>query len=403
MTLPSPTGSPAPRSISLRRRRASDSAAPTLTTPCGGRGRVRWSRGAAAAKPSSSCTLARRLTCAVVYRRRHPLIPKALGVFGSVCMRTHRLSGRPRALEVGRQALDLLAEDRSAGPRAWGYPWDMQTRWSFYPAGSPNIVATAFASSGLLEAAGPCARPDFAARAGRGRPLGAGGALDRARRVFRLSPGPAREHPQRQPPRRVACPCGPRAGSRGRGARRPSRRAGAGRAASRRLMALRGGSRAGVERLVSLGLCPDLPRPPRGSRPTRRGGGGAGRRALPGLLRCDRTRPALGESAVSRGRALGGHGAHDPGRPAPPRARRSRVARAGGHTGPGRWAGRRSRGAPSLPLGTQPGALPALVRRPRGAGAGRCASALPAARISRRATRISSAARACRCCAPSGA
>ena len=100
-----------------------------------------------------------------LYRRRHPLIPKALGIFGSVCMRTHRLSGRPRALEVGRQALDLLAEDRSAGPRAWGYHWDMQTRWSFYPAGSPNVVVTAFASSGLLEAAGPCARPDFAARA----------------------------------------------------------------------------------------------------------------------------------------------------------------------------------------------------------------------------------------------
>ena len=28
----------------------------------------------------------------------------------------------------------------------------MQTRWSFYPAGSPNVVVTAFAASGLLEA-----------------------------------------------------------------------------------------------------------------------------------------------------------------------------------------------------------------------------------------------------------
>ena len=100
-----------------------------------------------------------------LYRRRHPLIPKALGIFGSVCARTHRLAGLPRAPEVGRQALELLAEDRSAGPRAWGYHWDMQTRWSFYPAGSPNVVVTTFASSGLLEAVGPGARPDFAARA----------------------------------------------------------------------------------------------------------------------------------------------------------------------------------------------------------------------------------------------
>ena len=33
---------------------------------------------------------------------------------------------------------DLLDSDRSAGPRAWGYHWDMQTRWSFYPAGQPQ-------------------------------------------------------------------------------------------------------------------------------------------------------------------------------------------------------------------------------------------------------------------------
>jgi hypothetical protein len=88
-----------------------------------------------------------------LYRRRHPLIPKALGIFGSVGTRAHRLGGGPRAVDVAARALDLLVEDRSAGPRAWGYHWDMQTRWSFYRAGSPNAVVTAFAASGLLEAA----------------------------------------------------------------------------------------------------------------------------------------------------------------------------------------------------------------------------------------------------------
>ena len=44
-------------------------------------------------------------------------------------------------------ALETLDGDRSAGERAWGYHWDMQTRWSFYPAGSPNVVVTAFACS----------------------------------------------------------------------------------------------------------------------------------------------------------------------------------------------------------------------------------------------------------------
>jgi hypothetical protein len=86
------------------------------------------------------------------YRRRHPRIAKALGVFGSVGMRIARLNGSERARELGARALTLLDADRSAGPRAWGYPWDMQTRWSFYAAGTPNVVATAFAAGALVEA-----------------------------------------------------------------------------------------------------------------------------------------------------------------------------------------------------------------------------------------------------------
>jgi hypothetical protein len=100
-----------------------------------------------------------------LYRRRHPLIPKALGVFGSVGARAHRLTAAARPRELGLRALELLDADRTAGPRAWGYPWDMQTRWSFYPAGTPNVVATAFAASGLLEAGALTGQADRVARA----------------------------------------------------------------------------------------------------------------------------------------------------------------------------------------------------------------------------------------------
>ena len=296
-----------------------------------------------------------------LYRRRHPLIPKALGIFGSVCVRRHRLSGLPRALEVGRQALDLLAEDHSAGPRAWGYHWDMQTRWSFYPAGSPNVVVTAFASSGLLEAAGPCARPDFAARV-----------AEAARWVLEelwIEPeGYFAYHPGRPVNIHNASLLGAWLVHVVHG-QDPEAAARVARAVERALAAQRadgswpygeGRALAWSDSFHSGYVLTCLDRlgalDPRVEEAVARGAEHYRR-----LLRCDRTRPALGESAVSRGRALGGHGAHDSGRPASSRARRSRVARAGGHTGPGRWAGRRSRGAPSLPLGTQPGALLALV------------------------------------------
>jgi hypothetical protein len=86
------------------------------------------------------------------YRRRHPQLAKALGVFGSVGMRAHHLTGDARPRELGLRALELLDADRTAGPRAWGYPFDMQTRWSFYRADTPNVVVTAFAAGALLEA-----------------------------------------------------------------------------------------------------------------------------------------------------------------------------------------------------------------------------------------------------------
>lgn len=100
-----------------------------------------------------------------LYRRRHPPIPKALGIFGSVGARTHRLTGAASPRDAGLGAVELLDRDRAAGAHAWGYHWDMQTRWSFYPAGSPNVVVTAFAASGLLEVGRLTGRMELVARA----------------------------------------------------------------------------------------------------------------------------------------------------------------------------------------------------------------------------------------------
>src|SRR3954463_4429987 len=88
-----------------------------------------------------------------LYRRERPPNPKGLGIYGSVGIRLWRLTGDDRYSRVALDALSELDADRNAGPDAWGYHWDMQLRWSFYPGGSPNVVVTFFAARGLAEAA----------------------------------------------------------------------------------------------------------------------------------------------------------------------------------------------------------------------------------------------------------
>ena len=124
-----------------------------------------------------------------LYRRRHPRTAKALGVFASVEARAQRLAHTAAPRDAGLRAVELLDADRDAGPDGWGYPWDVQTRWSFYPAGSPNVVVTAFAASGLLEVGAGMGRGDLARSRACGRALGPRRALDRARGLLRLSPG----------------------------------------------------------------------------------------------------------------------------------------------------------------------------------------------------------------------
>jgi hypothetical protein len=99
-----------------------------------------------------------------LYRRTHPRIAKALGMFGSAGMRLGKV-GDPNAVRLGLAALGVLDADRTAGPVAWGYPFDVQTRWGFYPAGSPNVVVTSFAVRGLLDAAAGSDQTHLRARA----------------------------------------------------------------------------------------------------------------------------------------------------------------------------------------------------------------------------------------------
>ena len=89
----------------------------------------------------------------LLYRRRHSLVPKAPALLGLAAVRLWQQTGEDRARALAEDALNTLATDKSGGEEAWGYPWDTQTRWSYYPGGSPNVVATAFSANALAEAA----------------------------------------------------------------------------------------------------------------------------------------------------------------------------------------------------------------------------------------------------------
>jgi hypothetical protein len=80
------------------------------------------------------------------YRREHPRITKALALFGGAAL---DLDDETRAREV----LELVLADKTTGTPGWGYPFDVQTRWSFYAAGTPNIIVTSFAGRALTRAA----------------------------------------------------------------------------------------------------------------------------------------------------------------------------------------------------------------------------------------------------------
>jgi hypothetical protein len=84
-----------------------------------------------------------------LYRRSHPLIPKTLSLFSQASIGLAELAGDERFTSHATRALNQLMAGAQRG--GWGYPFDVQTRWSFYPAGSPNAVVTSYAVAGLQD------------------------------------------------------------------------------------------------------------------------------------------------------------------------------------------------------------------------------------------------------------
>ena len=101
-----------------------------------------------------------------LYRRHHSLVPKAPALLGQAAIRLLAERDDLYLRKVARDAMETLMADTTCG-EAWGYPWDTQTRWSFYPGGSPNVVATAFSANALVEAAASLDEPGWRHRAER--------------------------------------------------------------------------------------------------------------------------------------------------------------------------------------------------------------------------------------------
>jgi hypothetical protein len=88
----------------------------------------------------------------VVPRQRHT---KALALCISAYAELARLPGGERygtlAESLAGDLADRLIVENGA-PVGWGYDFDVQTRWGFYPAGEPNAVVTAFSLEALRAA-----------------------------------------------------------------------------------------------------------------------------------------------------------------------------------------------------------------------------------------------------------
>lgn len=97
-------------------------------------------------------------------RGPRPRIAKTLALFGKAALLLDQGSPSEEMRDAGRMAVRALHEDHAAG-EAWGYPFAVQTRWSHYPANSPNVVVSAFAIDSLLLAAERLDEPAYAERA----------------------------------------------------------------------------------------------------------------------------------------------------------------------------------------------------------------------------------------------
>jgi hypothetical protein len=80
-------------------------------------------------------------------------IGKALALIASGYAELQRLKRDPSVDSfAGSLFVELEAKRLSTGDKAsWGYEFDVQTRWAFYPRGTPNIIATTFVANAFLD------------------------------------------------------------------------------------------------------------------------------------------------------------------------------------------------------------------------------------------------------------
>ena len=80
-------------------------------------------------------------------------LAKAAGLISSGYAQLEAAGWKGPARERGTGLLDwlLVHRTRFCDARAWGYEFDVQTRWAFYRSGTPNIIVTTFVARALLD------------------------------------------------------------------------------------------------------------------------------------------------------------------------------------------------------------------------------------------------------------
>lgn len=78
------------------------------------------------------------------------VMAKTLGCFLAATSRL-AATGQAQAPELAARYLAKLEELGGFSSGGWGYEFDVQTRWAYYRAGEPNLIATVFVGRGLLE------------------------------------------------------------------------------------------------------------------------------------------------------------------------------------------------------------------------------------------------------------
>jgi hypothetical protein len=78
---------------------------------------------------------------------------KALALSASAYAKLQKIERDPMREAVAVSLLEELERRgvRGRGLAAWGYEFDVQTRWAFYPKGTPNIIVTTFVGNSFLD------------------------------------------------------------------------------------------------------------------------------------------------------------------------------------------------------------------------------------------------------------